>query len=113
MSNSITSLELYRTGAVWAFDDEARGLQQEALISGSEDIIDTMVPPEINTCTVLFSAQAFPGSMLALTRQESESGGTWYVTQTDEPMRGWLCPSLFLYFDKAPEELHIQIKVKK
>jgi hypothetical protein len=46
MSNSITSLELYRTGAVWAFDDEARGLQQEALVSGSEDIIDSLVPPE-------------------------------------------------------------------
>jgi hypothetical protein len=89
------------------------GCNKRHWVSGSEDIIDTMVPAEIDICTVLFSAQVFPGLMLALTRQESESGGAWYETQTDEPMRGWLCPSLFLYFDEAPEELHIQIKVKK
>jgi len=105
--NSITVLELYRTGTVWAFDDPNHGLEREALIAGSEEIIDTFVPAEVNTCGVMFSADAFPGANLHLERRESDMGGTWYETANGR--RGWLCPSLFLYFDEAPETLHCRI----
>jgi hypothetical protein len=48
-----------------------------------------------------------PGYQVELEWVREESGGNWYRIkgQTDE---GWLCPSLFKYFEAAPERIFVK-----
>ena len=39
-------------------------------------------------------------------------GGNWYYSE-DFTVEGWLCPALFKYFDKAPEEIYAKFEEKE
>jgi hypothetical protein len=98
----------------WVFDDSKVGLVQEPFVSGVPEMIDRLVsdiPNARSGFRLLFSAAPFPGYQKRLIWQCEEMGGNWYAGD-DPPMRGWLCPALFHYFDKAPAELYVKAEAK-
>jgi hypothetical protein len=49
---------------MWALDDEAKGLNKELFVSGTDTVIDRMVqtiPCIANGFTLVFSSNPFPG----------------------------------------------------
>ena len=99
----------------WVFDDPAVGLCQEPFVSGVPEMIEYLVKNIRNARSgfrLLFSASPFPGYEKRLTWQREEMSGNWYATD-DLPMKGWLCPALFRYFDQAPAELYVKAEEKK
>lgn len=108
--NQIMQLKIYRTGSLWAFDDENTGLAAEPFVAGIEKIIDKIVDdPKQQTAELLFSRDPFPGTNNVLDRGRKDMGGVWY-TWKKENMVGWLCPALFKYFDVAPKSIYVRIK---
>jgi hypothetical protein len=113
MANSIMVIAPYLYRGAWVFDDPSKGLDKEPFIAGiPEMIVDITrhIPGARNGFRLLFSASPFPGAQAELDLAGEESGGAWY-TQAGTSHRGWLCPALFKYFDKAPE--HIYVKAEK
>ena len=113
--NAIFTLTFYRHEGQWVFDDPGRDIQVEPLVCGADDVFDVLSgrdqDPAINRCTVNFSATPIPGHEVHARFQKPEYGGSVYTT-TDlmgtEPFEFWLCPALFAYFDRAPEDLYVQ-----
>jgi len=113
--NAIFTLTFYRHEGQWVFDDPGRDIQVEPLVCGADDVFDVLSgrdqDPAINRCTVNFSATPIPGHKVHARFQKPEYGGSVYTT-TDlmgtEPFEFWLCPALFAYFDRAPEDLYVQ-----
>jgi len=107
MANSMRVLVVFRHQGSWVFDDASAGLDKEAFVCGIDDMIDRLVraiPDAEKGFRLIFSAQAFPGSVAKLEWRREESGGNWYFSPT-YGFEGWLCPALFKYFDAAPREL--------
>lgn len=132
--NSINVIKPYLWEGIWVFDDPARDLHKEALVSGMPEIIKALC--QINNISdesaskgfrLIFSATPFPGAQLHAKHVEQGTGdgelgsdevtGNWYEvdslkTQTgeivpaDKGMKGWLCPALFKYFDHTPKALY-------
>ena len=107
MPNSIMVIAPYWYAGTWVFDDEAAGLRQEPFVLGIPEMINDLVrdiPDARGGFRLLFSAQSFPGFQVELEWVREDSGGNWYRIrgQTEE---GWLCPSLFKYFERAPRSL--------
>lgn len=116
MPNQILAIAPYwlEEVATWVFDDPKAGLSQEPFVSGVPEMIDFLVkdiPNSRSGFRLLFSASPFPGYQQRLTWQREEFGGNWYASD-DLPLEGWLCPALFLYFEKAPAELFIKAEAK-
>lgn len=112
MSNQMMVITPYwlESGGTWVFDDAAAGLKQEPFVEGVPEMIDDLVsdiPNARQGFRLLFSASPFPGYQRKVKRLHEEYGGWWYESD-DPPMRGWLCPALFRYFDEAPEEIHVK-----
>lgn len=108
-ANAIMMIAPYWSSGTWVFDDPSRNLTREPFVSGVPEILTELVKPIPNAKNgfrLLFSARPFPGYQAQYTRVESEYSGTWY--QTDEGKTGWLCPALFKYFSKAPENLFVR-----
>jgi hypothetical protein len=110
--NAILVIAPYRYQGTWVFDDPAAGLVREPFVAGIPEMIDHLVadiPSAQRGFRVLFSAQPFPGHQKKLTWLRADDAGTgnWYRLE-DPPMEGWLCPSLFKYFAKAPPELYVK-----
>jgi hypothetical protein len=106
-ANSIVLIRPYWHAGTWAFDDPAVGLEREPFVSGMPEIITRMVrdiPNARDGFRLLFSARSFPGYQLSLTRTREDEGGYWYRAD-DNGEEGWLCPSLFKYFETAPPRL--------
>jgi hypothetical protein len=94
----------------WVFDDEAKGLVKEPFIMGIPDmIVDAVesIPNAREGFSLLFSASAFPGYQKVLEWVRADNGGNWYREKGKSP-EGWLCPSLYKYFDEAPKNIYIQ-----
>lgn len=111
--NQIMTIHPYKFEGQWVFDDASKGLDKEPFVSGADDILDhitQIIPGAEKGVTILFSSKPFPGVLYGLTRAEEEQGGWWYEMGD---MRGWLCPALFKYFDKAPDEIWIGVKKKE
>lgn len=114
--NVINVIRPYLWNGVWVFDDPARGLDKEALISGMPEIIEVacarkgIANPEAGFVTI-FSGSFFPGADLILEhRRPDECGaGNWYRLEGTE-MEGWLCPALLKYFECPPHRIFIQLK---
>lgn len=110
MTNSIFTLEPYKTKTgQWVFDDPAVGLVKEAFVCGADALLDDLtedIKDAENGVTLLFSENAFPGSM-CITRTHEESNGNWYVTDYGHEL--WLCPALYKYFPKAPEKIYLKV----
>jgi hypothetical protein len=65
------------------------------------------IPNAQKSFRLLFSATPFPGYSLKLEWAREEYGGNWYLSP-DLKMEGWLCPALFKYFQKAPNEIYVK-----
>jgi hypothetical protein len=119
-TNSLTTIRPYKFNNLqWVFDDSSTGLNKEAFVAGADDLLDSYayklgVNPE-KGLTVTFSAVPFPGSNLTLEHltEDEHHVGNWYkVTKSSCNIIGheaWFCPALFLYFKKAPKNLHAKI----
>ncbi|WP_447983204.1 DUF6717 family protein [Nitrospira sp. Nam74] len=108
MPNDIYVIMPYRHAAMWVFDDPTVGLQAEHLVSGIPEMINVLIQSirkGEKGLRLLFSARAFPGHQVELTRLRTEDGGMWYEWSVAH-LEGWLCPALFKYFPEAPEKLY-------
>lgn len=110
--NRLNLIRPYRVGNLWAFDDEARGLLQEGFVPSASALIDEMVPPNCQQCSILFSAHPFPGHEIELQSQQVEASpnsGYWYYC-SDLDMEIWLCEALGAYFDEPPATIYALIE---
>jgi len=108
--NVINFIVPYRYEGMWVFDDPRVGLDKEPFVSGADEMIDVLVadiPNADKGFRMLFSATPFPGHTVKLEWRREEHGGNWYFSPKFE-MEGWLCPALFKYFDKAPNEIYVK-----
>ena len=112
--NSINLIVPYRHEGMWVFDDPRVGLDKEPFVSGADTMIDILVSEIQNAAggfRLLFSASPFPGHTAKLQWRREEYGGNWYFS-TDYNKEGWLCPALFKYFNKAPQEIYVKAEPK-
>ena len=111
MSNSIMVITPYLNDGVWVFDDPDVGLIKEPFVAGIPEMIDSLtadIPDAKDGFSLFFSSTPFPGYQEKLRWVREESGGNWYSSDGLES-EGWLCPAMFKYFDKAPNELFVKI----
>jgi hypothetical protein len=113
--NAINVIYPYKYEEMWVFDDERVGLIQEPFVSGADRMIEQMVadiPTAEDGFVLMFAGTPFPGYQATLVWNRAEYGGNWYHSvQLD--MEGWLCPAMFKYFDRAPENIYVQCKPRK
>jgi hypothetical protein len=110
--NSLFAIHPYKHLGLWVFDDETVGLVQEQFVAGADEIIEKMVegnPDAEKGFTLLFSVAPFPGCNATFEWQRDEDGGNWYYLK-ELDMKGWLCPALFKYVEKAPGKLYAQFR---
>lgn len=111
MENAIWSIKVYKSGSVWAFDDDRVGLKGEPFVAGADTLIDKLAGKK-KKITLIFSDEPFPSATLMLKRIKKLWGtvvGTdYYCKQLDH--RLWLCPALNLYYPKSPKRLYIEYK---
>jgi len=113
--NAMLVIHPYRHEGTWVFDDERVDLVQEPFVAGVPEMIDVLVadiPDAEDGFRLLFSAREFPGWQKRLTFVRGDMGGAYYATE-DPPMEGWLCPALFKYFSKPPEEIYVRAEPKR
>jgi hypothetical protein len=109
-SNSIITLNLYKSGTTWCFDDDVFAIKREPFVLGMSEIITSYLPENTETCTLLASNNEFPNSS-HLRLDKEEANGGWY-TVTDTGMKGWLCPVTRIYMQGIPENIYFQIIAK-
>lgn len=110
--NTINIIVPYKHLGIWVFDDPLVGLAQEPFVDGADVMIDHIVKDRPNAehgFILIFSASFFPGCQYNLEWRRKDNEGNWYYSP-ELDMEGWLCPSLFRYFDKAPKKLYVQVK---
>jgi Family of unknown function (DUF6717) len=108
--NTIAVIAPYKYEGMWVFDDARVGLTREPFVAGIDTMIDRLIasiPGAEKGFRLLFSATPFPGFTVKLEWRREEYGGNWYYSRQFD-MEGWLCPALFKYFDKAPQELYVR-----
>jgi hypothetical protein len=112
MANQINAIAPYWLEGVhtWVFDDDRVGLVQEPFVFGADLFLSYLakdIPNAPEGFRLLFSSAPFPGYQVKVRQTTGEMGGTWYESD-DPPMKGWLCPALFRYFDTAPAEIYVK-----
>jgi len=108
--NAMLIIEPYRTGTTWAFDEPLLHLKREPFVEGIPEIIDKLaggIPGSDKRVRLLFSQHSFPGAQIRLDWRREQDGGNWYYND-DYKMEGWLCPSLFKFFARAPRHLYVR-----
>jgi hypothetical protein len=115
-SNSLLVIAPYRQAGTWVFDDPRAGLKAEPFISGIPELIDKLVAEAgiadaEKGFRLLFSSQPFPGSQTKVVWRRSDTAGNWYYSERYNA-EGWLCPSLFKYFKRAPKEIYVKAEKK-
>lgn len=112
--NTISVISPYKHEGTWVFDDAAKGLVKEAFVAGADTMIDMVtqdIPNAENGFTLYFSAEPFPEYQVKLNWVRPEYSGNIYFWE-EFGVEGWLCSSLYKYFDEAPKNLYIKIKPK-
>lgn len=110
--NSINVIAPYKHLGMWVFDDARVGLAQEPFVGGADEMIDhivTNIPNAEKGFVMLFSGIPFPKYDVKLEWQRAEGSGNWYYCEQLD-MEGWLCPALFKYFAKTPQEIFVQVR---
>ena len=115
--NAMMSLNLYKIGSTWMFDDETFGIKAEPFVLGMSEIISEYLPKDARECTAIFSLNKFPNCN-TLTLDTEDSGGGWYtVTDTTDTatsnikgMQGWLCPVTRVYLNTIPKNIYYKIQ---
>ena len=104
----------YKEHKHWAYDDPRCGRFQEGLVAGIPEIIEFLaesIPDFDKGVTCTFSAEPFEGHNGELDRVGgdgySNAGNTYQLKGT--PLKGWLCPALYDYFERAPDKLYVRI----
>jgi hypothetical protein len=113
--NSILVIAPYRYEGTWVFDDERFGLVREPFVGGVPEMIDHLVadiPNAEKGFRLTFSAQPFPDFEKKLTWVRGDSVGNYYKLD-DPPMEGWICPALFKYYEKPPQEIYVKADPKE
>jgi hypothetical protein len=107
----------YKLGNTWVFDDERTGLKEEAFVLGMSDIITRVVDAKAIKNATRGFALTFGGASfdhdVVLNRtsdgnaaDEFGHSGTWYSGDIlGQPITGWLCPALLLYFGQPPRQI--------
>ena len=102
-------------GLCWVFDDERTGLKEEAFVLGMTEMISRVVeakaiPNAARGFEMSFSDRPFAGHDVELEwLRPDPAGGNWYAgTVVGEPMEGWLCPALLLYFRDPPPRIFVR-----
>jgi hypothetical protein len=102
-------------GACWVFDDERTGLKEEAFVRGMTEMISRMVaakaiPRATRGFAMTFADRPFADHDVELAWVRPEpGGGNWYRgTVVGQPMEGWLCPALLLYFREPPPRIFVR-----
>ena len=112
--NAMMSLNLYKTGETWMFDDDTYGIKAEPFVLGMSEIISAYLSKGKDRCTAIFSLNKFPlCDTLDLTKEDSNGG--WYVVSesnfpTIRGMKGWLCPVTRVYLDTIPQNVYYKIE---
>lgn len=112
MANQIQMIVPYKDHGQWMFDDATTGLHRELFISGADTLMDVMtmhIPGAGDGFKLIFSHEWFPDHDHQFERMHAEGGGVWYKHKRSA-LHGWLCPAMFLYFEKAPAEIYVQCK---
>lgn len=121
--NAIHIIVPYQWNGLWVFDDEGTGLVREPFIAGADTVLDRAtenMPGAKHGCMCMFSAAPFPKATLELTwrkgtgvpsRDGEDTFRDWGNVYWCEEFKieAWLCPALFLYFDKAPPKIYAAI----
>jgi hypothetical protein len=100
----------YWYSGTWVFNDESVGLRQEPFVLYIPEMIDGLVkdiPNARQGFRLLFSESTFPGYQLELEWVRPESNGNWYRLR-GQTQEGWLCPSLYKYFNAAPKSIFVK-----
>lgn len=118
----------YLLHQTWVFDDPRTGLKEEAFVLGMTEMISRLVeakaiPQASQGFSLSFSDEPFEGAAAELSWLRSDDSqivpgqdgsasqmfGNWYGgIIAGEPMEGWLCPALGLYFRVAPARLFVK-----
>lgn len=112
--NALLVIEPYRIGKGWAFDEPRLGLKGEPFVQGIPEMIDRLVKDisgADKSVRLIFSQHSFPGAQLKLDRRGEQDGGNWYHS-TEYQADGWLCPALFRFFPRAPQNIFIKAEQK-
>lgn len=112
--NTISVIKPYKFEGTWVFDDANKGLTREAFVAGADTMIDLVtqnIPDAQDGFLLYFSADPFPEYQVKLNWVRPEYGGNIYFWE-EFGVEGWLCASLYKYFDEAPKNLYIKIKAK-
>lgn len=111
----------------WVFDEERLGLKEEALVMGMSEMITRVVQvKQIENpgagFALRFSNNPFEHDIELCWTSADEVArqrncelhhlpeyGNWYRGDIfGQPMMGWLCPALFLFFSEAPKNIYAQ-----
>lgn len=106
----------YHNGLGWVFDDEDQGLFAEGLVEGIDTILD-LYTKEHNIdaskgLDVIFDDKKIDSYDIMLEKTEEiqndgrQYGNMYYCDRYG--IEGWLCPSLYLYFNDAPKRIYIK-----
>lgn len=120
----VNTVELTMPSFVWAFDEPRLGLQSEALISGTDRVINYLLNHlEIDynsQFTLVFSDELMDDAQLigewsheGTDELTNSMNGNWYKWNHPNEILpniyGWLCPALLLYYEHPPEKLYVKI----
>ena len=108
--NQINHIKPYKNkNNVWVYTDENRGLKEEPFVCGIPNIINFHVNGS-KLFDLYFSSSPFPDHNFRLKRLHPENNGFWYLDPHSD-LKGWLCPAMFKYFDKAPPKIYCKIEL--
>jgi len=109
--NYLNVINPYKYHGQWVFDDETRGLDKEALVSGADTLLD-LLTDDADNCLIIFSKGTFPDYDFSVVKVEEEEGaGTDYLFTFKDGSTHllWLCPALLKYFESPPETIYFRL----
>jgi Family of unknown function (DUF6717) len=116
MPAGVLTIEPYRHGEAWVFDDPATGLVREPFVAGVTEMIDRLaaaIPDAAGGFRLQFAVHPFPGHQTSLTWVRADPvEGNWYRSD-DTGEEGWLCPALFCYFPTPPPKIFIRAEPRQ
>jgi hypothetical protein len=110
MSNSIVVISPYWYAGTWVFDDDSAGLNKEPFVLYIPEMINALlshIPNAHEGFRLLFSGSTFPSCQIEIEWVREESSGNWYRTK-GQTQEGWLCLSLFKYFETTPKSIFVK-----
>lgn len=116
--NVINIIYPYKYESQWVFDDESRGLDKEAFVSGMPEMIESILSlTNIGITTkefpikfkFMFSEIPFPNNFGYLEWDKSDISGNYLYKYSfgSYHYQGWLYP-LLEYFDKPPHRIYFK-----